>query len=248
MRKMLWMLMAVITFAACSEDTTAPNDDALLLEDAASLAFGAMDMAEPGSHFIARLNSLPDSLALSAAQREQIRTLITDYKTAIATDLRALAVIHQEARAAHQAGKTPAEIRAILARGDAIRARLHAAEAELHADLRAVLTPAQIAWLSSHHPNPCRDARLTEAQKTQITALIAAFETANQADLDAIKAVFEEARAAHQAGATRAQIAAILQKARAPMERVRAAQRQLDADIRALLTPIQLACFRGIRR
>ncbi|HEX6065543.1 MAG TPA: Spy/CpxP family protein refolding chaperone [Longimicrobiales bacterium] len=246
MRKMLWMLAAVVTLAACSEETTAPTDEVLLLEDAASLAYGAMDMADPGSRFIARLNSLPDSIKLSTAQIEQIRALVSAYKTSIADDLRALAAIHQEARAAHQAGKPPAEIRAILARGDAIRASLHAAEARLHANILALLTPAQIAWLRGHRP--CSDVRLTDEQKTQITALIAAFETAHEADLNAIKAVFEEARAARQAGATREQIGAILQKARAPMERVRAAQRQLDADIRALLTPAQLACFGGIRR
>ena len=63
---------------------------ALMLEDAASLAFVAMDMADPGSRFIARLNSLPDSIKLSSAQQEQIRALVANYKTAIADDLRAL--------------------------------------------------------------------------------------------------------------------------------------------------------------
>jgi Spy/CpxP family protein refolding chaperone len=244
MRKLLLTLAAAVMLAGCSEEPTAATDETFLLEDAASLAFGAMDMADPGSRFIARLNSLPDNLKLSAAQQDQIRALMTNYQATVADDLRALAAIHQEARAAHQAGKPAAEIRAILARGDVIRARLHAAEARLHADILAVLTPAQIAWLNSHQPHPCRDARLTEAQKTQITALIAAFQTANEADLDAVKAVFEEARAARQSGATREQIAAILQKARAPMERIRAAQQKLDADIRALLTPEQRACFR----
>ena len=246
MRKMLWTLAAAGILAACSEDTTAPADQLILLEDAASLAFGSMDMADPGSRFIARLNSLPDSIKLSPTQVDGIRALVNGFKAAIAEDLRALAAIHQEARAAHQAGKSPTEIRAILARGDTIRARLHAAEAKLHADILALLTPAQLAWLRGQ-PS-CSDVRLTEEQKTRITALIAAFQTAHQADLDAIKAVFEEARAARQAGATHEQISAILQKARAPMERVRAAQHQLDADIRALLTPAQLACFGRLRR
>ena len=245
MRKMLWTVAAVFALTACNETTTAPTDDSFLLDDAASLAFGAMDMADPGSRFIARLNSLPDSIKLSGAQQEQIRNLMSNYKAAVTADLQALAEIHKEARAAHAAGKTPEEIRAIIAKGDAIRARLHAAEAKLHADVLAVLTPAQIAWLNAPQSHPCRGVTLTEAQKTQITALIAAFQTANQADLDAIKAVFEEARAAHQAGATREQIAAILQKAKPAMERVRAAEAKLNADIRALLTPEQLACFGG---
>lgn len=243
MRKTIWMLATALTLAACREDSTAPDTQLPMLDEAASLAFGSMDMADPGSRFIARLNSLPDSIKLSPAQHEQIRTLLANYKTAVGDDLRALAAIHQEARAAHQAGKTPEEIRAILARGTAIRARLHAAEAKLHADIRAVLTPAQLAWLTSPQAHPCRGVTLTEEQKTQITALIAAFQTANRADLDAIKAVFEQARAAHQAGATREQIATILQQAKPAMERVRAAQLKLDADIRALLTPQQQACF-----
>lgn len=247
MRKSLLTLLAVLAMAACSEDTAGPADNTLLLDDAAVLAYGGMDMADPGTHFIARLKMLPDSIKLSSAQEEQIRTLLAAFVQTTKTDLEALAAIHQEARAAREAGKTATEIRAILARGDVIRARLHAAEAQLRADIEAVLTAAQKAWLAAARQHPCRaeDIRLTDAQKTEITALIAAFQTANKADLETIKAVFEEARAAHQNGATRAEVAAILAKASAAMTRVQAARIELDAAIRALLTPAQLAsgCF-----
>jgi Spy/CpxP family protein refolding chaperone len=249
MRKFLAVWFTVFAIAACAEDTAAPTTDTLLLDDAAVLAFGAMDMADPGSHFIARLNSLPDSIKLASEQRTQIRALIANFINASRADMEALAAIHQEARAAREAGKTEAEIRAIFARGDEIRARLHAAEAKLHADIAALLTPAQRAWLANlpMRRQQCADPtiRLTEAQHTQISALIAAFETTNRADLDAIKAVHEEARAALQAGASRERVAEILAQASAPMQRIRAAREALHAAIRALLTPAQLAsgCF-----
>lgn len=249
MRKFVFVLLATLTLGACNSDSTAPATDTVLLDEAALLAFGAMDMADPGSHFIARLNSLPDSIRLSAEQRTQIRALIEAFVQATRADIEALNAIHQEARAARQAGATEAEIRAIFAQGDAIRARLHAAEAELRSDIEALLTPAQKAWLANvgHRPPVCRsqELQLTDAQKTQIAALVSAFEVANRADLEAIRAVHEEARAAHLAGATRQRIAEILAQARAPMQRVRAAREALNTAIRALLTPAQLAsgCF-----
>ena len=248
MRKAWFVLVAAIALAACSEDPTSAQDDSsFLLDEAAVLAYGGMDMAKPGSRFITRLHTLPDSLKLNAAQQQQIRDLMVAFATATKADMEALRAIHQEARAAKAAGKNEAEIRAIFAKGDAIRARLHAAEAKLHTDLLAVLTPAQQAWLTSPQSRPCADPKLklTEAQKTQITALIAAFESANRADLDAVRKIHEEARAAHAAGATREQIKVILEKARAPMERLRAAAVALNAGIQAILTPEQRAsgCF-----
>jgi Spy/CpxP family protein refolding chaperone len=193
---------------------------------------------------------LPDSIKLSATQHAQIRALVTAFVQATRADMEALNAINHEARAAKQAGKTEAEIRAIFAKGDAIRQRLHAAEAKLRADIEAVLTPAQKAWLANPGPRPinqCRTdgIRLTDAQHTQITALISAYELANKADLDAIKAVHQEARAAHEAGATREQVAAILSKAQAAMQRIRAAQEALHTAVRAVLTPAQIAsgCF-----
>jgi Spy/CpxP family protein refolding chaperone len=250
MRKFLILCITALAISGCAKDTSAPATDGVLLDDAALLAYGSMDMADPGSHFIARLNSLPDSIRLSAEQRTQIRALLSAYLSATRADMEALAAIHQEARAAHQAGATEAEMRAIFARGDAIRARLHDAEARLRASIGALLTPAQKMWLGgSGDRRPCAnpDIRLTDAQHTQITALIAAFETANRADLDAIKAVHEQARAAIQAGASRESVAEILAQANAPMQRIRAAREALNAAIRALLSPAQLAsgCFGG---
>ena len=245
MRKTIFTLLAVLALGACSEDTTSPADNALQFEEVADLAYGTADLADPGRHFIAHLKLLPDSIKLSAEQAQQIRALLTAFFEATQADVQALAAIHQQARAARAAGQSFEEIRAILAQGDPIRARLHAAEQQLHADILALLTPAQIAWLESFRPFACRDLRLTDAQKTEITALIAAFQTENQADLELVKSVFEQARAALEAGATRAELAAILEQARPAVERLRAARIELHNAIRAVLTPEQLAsgCF-----
>jgi Spy/CpxP family protein refolding chaperone len=245
MRKFVLVMLLALSAGACAEDATAPEPQAELLEEAAVLAYGAMDMADPGSRFIARLHSLPDRLQLTAEQIEAIRALIQAYQEATAADKEALAAIHQEAREAKQAGASAEEIRAILARGHEIRLRLHAAERQLRADIMAVLTPAQIRWLAGHYSRFCspENVQLTEDQKTQITALVVAFELAHRADLQAIKEVFEAAREARQAGASREEIAAILAQAREPMQRIREAQAALEAAIRALLTPAQLACY-----
>lgn len=245
MRKTLVVLLAAFTLGACAEDTVAPETESVLLNDAAQLAFGAMDMADPGSRFMARLNSLPDAIKLTPEQAAEIRALIAAFADATGADKQALAAILQEARAAKQAGATVEEIRAILARGHEIRVRLLEAERQLRADILAVLTPEQIAWIFRHHDRLCspENVGLTDEQKTQITALVVAFEIANHADLEAIKAVFEEARAARQNGASREEIAAILAQAREPMQRIREAQAVLEAAIRALLTPAQLVCY-----
>lgn len=243
MRKIVLALMAAATLAACSEDAVAPSTDTVLLDDVTVLAYGAMDMADPGSRYIPGLHRLPDHLKLTSAQETQIRALVTAFAAAVKADVEALHAIRLEARAAKAAGKSDAEIRAIYAKGDAIRARLHAAEAKLRADIDAVLTAEQRAWLASPAARPCQaeNVRLTDAQRTQIAALITAFETANRADLDVIKAVLAEARTAHKSGATREQIKAILDKAKVQMERVRIARHALQLAIDAVLTPEQRA-------
>lgn len=247
MRKLLFTLLAAVTLSACNDDSAAPADDGslLLLDDAAVLAYGAMDMAHPGSHYIARLHRLPDHLKLTAAQQTQIRTLLQAFAEATKADREALAAIMQRAREAIQAGKTREEVRAILAEGDPIRRRLHEAEQNLHSQIEAVLTAEQKAWLAANGPERCREFALTEAQKTEITALIAAFNQANHADIETVRQAFEAARAAHQNGASREEIRAILQGAAAAMQRLMFAQFELQAGIQAVLTAEQRAsgCF-----
>jgi Spy/CpxP family protein refolding chaperone len=241
MRKLLLMLLAASSITACSEETVAPTDteSLLLLDDAAVLAYGAMDMAHPGSHFIARLHRLPEHLKLTAEQQTQIRALLQAFAEATKADREALAAIMRRAREAHQAGKSHEEVRAILAEGDPIRRRLHEAEQNLHTQIEALLTPAQKEWLAQTGPNRCQAFALTDAQKTEITALVAAFNQTHAADIATVRQAFEEARAAYQNGASREEIRAILQKAAAAMERLMVAHVQLHTAIQAVLTSEQ---------
>lgn len=83
--------------------------------------------------------------------------------------------------------------------------------------------------------------RLTEAQRTQIQALVAAFATANAADLATMRSARDAARQAIRDGKSRDEVRAILEAARPAADRVRAAAEALRASIRALLTPLQQA-------
>jgi len=83
--------------------------------------------------------------------------------------------------------------------------------------------------------------RLTDAQRTQIQALVAAFTAANAADLATMKAARDAARQAIRDGKTRDEVRAILETARPAADRVRAAGESLRTSIRALLTPLQRA-------
>jgi hypothetical protein len=114
-----------------------------------------------------------------------------------------------------------------------------------------VLTPAQRAWLTGRtprEPGPC--STITEAQRNEISALRAAFEQANAADIALVASAHERARAAVQAGATREQIAAILAEARAALQRLATARAALHDAVGAALTPAQLAagCLGGAAR
>ncbi len=77
--------------------------------------------------------------------------------------------------------------------------------------------------------------RLTDAQKKCIEDAVAAFRAANKDVLDALEAIHVKARAAKAAGATRAEIARILEQATPLLERLRPATEALHQKIRACL-------------
>jgi Spy/CpxP family protein refolding chaperone len=246
MRRLAWISVAALSLAACSNDTTSPTTSDLSLLEAG--AFGTALTTAGGYDadvYQDRLvNGLPDELKLTDDQRAQIRSLITAFQQATKSDREALIAILREARQAIEANKPRREVEAILARGLAIRLRLAAAEAKLKADIDAVLTPEQRAWIEAHSPRGCRADQflpLTDAQKAQIHALEVAFQTENRTDLDAVKAVLDEAAAAIKAGKSREEVAAILEKAKAPMQRLETARKALRDKILAVLTPEQKA-------
>ncbi len=96
---------------------------------------------------------LPDSLKLTAAQKTQIQALVIAFAAANATDLATMKTAHQAARAAKAAGKTKSEIQVILDGAKAAADRVRANGAALESAIKAVLTPAQQAWLGAHRPD-----------------------------------------------------------------------------------------------
>jgi Spy/CpxP family protein refolding chaperone len=249
MRKSAVLLLGVLTLAACNRDISAPIDSDTLasLDAGAILTFDAAGLSGPG-HYLVGLHRLPDNLKLSAEQEAKIKALLTAFQESNKADIEALAKLGAEAKAAAAAGKSRAEIGAILERGGPIRARIEAAEKALQTAIENVLTAAQKAWLDANRPRLC-DPRstLSAEQRTQIQALIAAYEETNAADLAAVQDALEKARAAAKNGATREQVAAIINSVKANVERLRVAQLELMKAIDAVLTPDQKVtpCFKG---
>src|SRR5687767_1170048 len=241
-------IAALLSLAACSTDSTGPGTD-LLLE--AGEYGGALTVAggyDPGLYQDRLTNALPDDIKLTAEQQAKIRSLVQDFLASTRADRDALGAIFREAYEAQRAGRTREEIGAILRRGADIRARLFAAEAKLKQDIDAVLTAEQRAWIASHLPQSCRPDRfpaLSESQKAQIRAIETAFRENNAADLETIRSVLEEVRVAIQAGKSKDEIAAILQKGAAAAARLATARRVVHDQIVAVLTPEQRAsgCF-----
>lgn len=245
MRRIAIIALAALSVSACSNDTTSPQSS-LTLSDAG--AFGtALTVAggyDAQTYQNRLVNGLPDSLRLTDEQKARIKTLVQAFEQATKADREAVNAVLREARAAIEAKKSREEVQAILAKAADARKRLGDAEAKLKSDIDGVLTAEQRAWLASHSPRSCRANQfppLTDAQKTQINALETAFQQKNKADLDLVKSIMDEAQAAIKAGKSRDEVAAILQKAAAPMARLMVARKELRDSILNILTPEQKA-------
>lgn len=247
MRRIALTVIAAAALAACSNETTAPADVSQI-SDFEIGAFGSALTAAGGYdaelYRLRLLNGLPDDLKLTAEQQAKIKALVDAFEAATKADREALNGILREALQAIRAHKSRAEVKAILDKGAGIRERLSAAEATLRAQIDAVLTPEQKAWLASHKPQRCDPSKfppLSDAQKAQMRALESAFQTANQADIDAVRAAFEQVRAAVVAGKSRDEIQSILNGIKPAIERLESARRNLRAQLEAVLTPEQKA-------
>jgi Spy/CpxP family protein refolding chaperone len=247
--RFVFLLGAVVALAACdSSSSVSPTSDPAevvdLVPDYALSEAASMDAAGIGAA------QLPENLRLTVEQKAAIATLHDAFTKAVAPDVLALRAIEQEARAAIRAGKSREEVRTILAKADPIRARLDAAFKKLQADIWAIYTPEQKAWIESHRPRACGPAaaNLTDEQVKQIRILQERFIASVKADLELVKSVAEEARAARAAGKSREEIAAILAKANEAQRRIADAERKLQEAILALLTAEQKhawLCRRG---
>ncbi len=247
MRRIALTVIAAVTLAACSNETTAPADVSQISNFSIG-AFGSALTATGGYdaelYRLRLLNGLPDDLKLTAEQQAKVKALVDAFEAATKADREALNGILREALQAIKAHKSRAEVKAILDKGSAIRARLSDAEATLRSQIEAVLTPEQKAWLASHKPQRCDPSKfppLTDAQKAQMKALETAFQTANQADIDAVRTAFEQVQAAIAAGKSRDEIQSILNGIKPAIERLESARRNLRAQLEAVLTPEQKA-------
>jgi Spy/CpxP family protein refolding chaperone len=246
MRRIALTVIAAAALAACSNETTAPGDLSQIsdFESAYGSALTAAGGYDADLYQLRLLNGLPDDLKLTAEQQAKIKALVDAFQAATKADREALNSILREALQAIRAGKSRTEVKAILDKGVPIRARLAEAEATLRSQIEAVLTAEQKAWLASHRPQRCDPSKfppLTDAQKAQMRGLEAAFQTANQADIDAVKAGLEKARAAAAAGKSREEIQGILEGIKPAIERLDVARRALRAQLEAVLTPEQKA-------
>lgn len=85
------------------------------------------------------------------------------------------------------------------------------------------------------------DIKLTPEQEAKIKALVDAFQTATQADRDALNKILRDAAQAIRSHKSRAEVKAILGQGIAIRARLIAAEAKLRSDIEALLTPEQKA-------
>ena len=251
MRARFVVLFGVIAaLGACDRSTTpvspatTPDDVVDLVPDYAVSPAASIDPAGIGGSL------LPDALRLTAEQKAAIAALHEAFMKSAAGDIAALWAIEKEAKAAIRAGESRAEVRVILAKGTPIVTRLDAAFKKLQADIWAVYTLEQRAWIEAHRPRGCRrgSLRLTEDQVTAIRGLEEGFYEAVKPDLDLIRSIVADARQAREAGKSREEVTAILAQAIEPQRRVADAERKLQAAILGVLTPDQRllwACRRG---
>ena len=246
MRRIACLTIAALTIAACSNETTAPNTLDLSIDAGAfGTALTVVGGYDADVYQTRLANGLPDSLKLSDDQKTKIKALIDAFTAATKADREALnAILRQAHDASKGKGKSSADsVGKILAKGADIRARLAAAETKLKADIDAILTADQKAWIASHEPKKCKPdkfAPLSDAQKAQIKALEKAFEDNNKADLQAVKAAYESAE-----GKSKAERETILAGVAPAISRLDAARKALTAAIGAILTADQKAsgCF-----
>lgn len=254
MRNRLFALAAcsALTLAACSRDPVSVDEYGFvesevlnLVPDYAVTSAAVIDGAGIGA------SRLPEALQLTAEQKAAIAALHEAFQTAHADEFQTLKDLESQIRELRRSGGDRQAAGALFAQAKAILDGLADDFAKLQEDIWAVYTAEQRAWTEEHRPRMC-DRRgppqLTEDQVARIRALKAAFQAAIADDLALVKQIHESARTAKQNGASAEEVRAILATAQAILDRIKAAERQLMADIDALLTPEQRERWCVVRR
>jgi len=240
------------SLAACSTETVAPYDLALLDRDALDLvpdyAISSAAVIDGGGIGGARL---PAELQLTTEQKAAIAALHDAFMAANSDEVAALRQIEQQLRELRRSGGSREAAIALLEQAHAIREGLADEFGALQDAIWAIYTAEQKAWIEAHKPQVCDrngPPTLTEAQIAQIRALKQAFAEAVADELAAIKAAHQEARAAKEAGASAEEIRAILASVKDEMEAVRQAEQRLQDAIMDVLTPEQRAKWCIVRQ
>jgi Spy/CpxP family protein refolding chaperone len=239
MRRIVFATFAALSIAACSNESTGPDASTLLAISTAGTGTAfTLAGGYDGDLYQTRLaNGLPDSLKLSNEQQAKIKELVKAFEAATKADRDSLNKMLRDAKMSADKRGYAAEVAKILADAAPIVDRLKTAEAKLKADIDAVLTAEQRAWLAEHSPAKCKPEKfpaLTDAQKAQIRALEKAFEDNNKADLDAVKAAMDSAK-----GKTKEEAKAILDAVAPARARLDAARKALKDAIAGVLTADQ---------
>lgn len=154
------LLVGTLGVTACdllpTATNTAPAEDYALVmfgEQGSSLT-GTMG-TQPRNHPVdgrSGARTLPPELALTEAQKAEIKGLRDAFAAENATALAALKAIFDEARAARQGGGTRADVFAILLKGRPIAEALRPAVRALHEKIWNVHTAEQKAWITANRP------------------------------------------------------------------------------------------------
>lgn len=149
MRIRLGALAAAAVFVVgCDNRATNPQFDesAVLVFDQAATTDAASGV--PRGPIMDR--ELPADIKLTDAQKTAIKALHDAFAVAHKAQFDQLKAIHDEARTAVKAGKTRAEVGAILDKGQVIMDAMKADFDALKVKVEALLTPAQKAWFAEH--------------------------------------------------------------------------------------------------
>lgn len=154
------LLAATLALGACDDSPAEPtgpmaDDFALLMfGEAGSALEGSMGPQDGERPFDGRTHfrRLPEDLALTPEQVEEIEALRAAFRAEHQDEVAALRAIFEEARDARAAGATREEVRAILLEGRETAIALRFPIWQLHEAIRAVLTEEQRFWLDTHRP------------------------------------------------------------------------------------------------
>lgn len=143
-------LLAVAAFVVACDSTTGPNavDETAVLVFSQQATMDSASLVPRGPAY--QTSGMPDALKLTDAQKAAIKKLHDDFAAAHKTQFDQLKAIHEQARAAAKAGKTRAEVRAILDKGKPIMESMKADFAALRAAIERILTAEQKAWAAAH--------------------------------------------------------------------------------------------------